>query len=466
MAEFPFQLLLKHTSSKNKEESLSCTALLRVIPGRREVYDALWNYRSVIAKVFSHKLCSRRHLKREWEGLNKLMELELSSPKPLFHGKTEDNQLVVVVEKIADSSTVLDVFQKTVEPDKKLDLLVLVCKELAKQHTKGVLQKDIHLGNFLLADEKVFLLDPGQMRFLRCEVTKKTAISQLAMLASYLPDSDTASIENLCQEYFSARGWHPGKPDKAILQKQISRHRKKGINNALKKCLRTSKRNLRIEIIDRGYLTVFDRAFSSGAEPLDFIEQIDDLMDKGAILKDGNTCYVSRLMWNDKDVVVKRYNHKDFIHSLRHTIKRSRARQGWLHANRLMMLQIPTPKPLAYIEKRKFKLVWQSYLVTEYVDGQKLYDFLRDGKKGKEEHSMVTQRITELLDKMGKYRITHGDLKHSNILIADNGPMLTDLDGMKVHRWNWAYKIRRAKDLKRFLKKHPCDDLFETLFHI
>jgi len=460
MSEFPFQLLIKQTSSKNKEESLSCTSLLRVIPSSRKVYDALWNDRSVIAKVFSHKISSRRHLKREWEGLNKLTKLKLSSPEPLFYGKTEDGQSVVVVEKITDSSTVLDAFQKTAEPAKKLDLLVLVCRELVRQHTEGVLQKDLHLGNFLLVDDKVFLLDPGQMRFLGCEIGKKAGISQLAMLASYLPDSDTVSIEKLCQEYFNARGWHFGKSDEALIQEQITVHRKKSTKKGLKKCLRTSKRYLRIkirsqkpalsevegsEIRSQKFLGVFDRNFCSGLEPLDFIEQIDGLMDKGEILKDGNTCYVSRLTWNGKDVVVKRYNHIGFIHSLRHTIKKSRARRGWLHAHRLRMLQIPTPKPLAYIEHHKYKLVWKSYLVTEYVEGRKLYDFLRDSIT-EEQHSHVTSQIKELLERLGKYRITHGDMKHSNILVTDNGPVITDLDGMKVHRCKWFYRICRAKD--------------------
>ena len=62
------------------------------------------------------------------------------------------------------------------------------------------------------------------------------------------------------------------------------------------------------------------------------------------------------------------------------------------------------------------------------------------------------QKVKYLLDKMGKYRIIHGDLKHANILITDNGPVLTDLDAMKAHKWNWAYKIRREKDIGRLEK--------------
>jgi len=73
MAEFSFQLLIKRFSGE-EEESLMCTALLRVVPDSRQVYDALWGDRSVIAKVFSHKINAKRHFKREWRGLRLLQE--------------------------------------------------------------------------------------------------------------------------------------------------------------------------------------------------------------------------------------------------------------------------------------------------------------------------------------------------------------------------------------------------------
>lgn len=448
MAEFPFQLLIKRTYPEKRTERLLCTALLRVVPGRRKVYDAMWNDKSVIAKVFSHKIIARRHLKREWQGLSLLASRGLSAPEPLFYGHTEDGRWAVVIQKITESSTVLDVFQETHEPAKKLDLLVLVCKELAKQHNKGVLQKDLHLGNFLLGEYKIFALDTGQMRFSRRELDRKNSIPQLAMLASYLPDTNTESIATLCEEYFKARGWHFGKPDESSFQKQLAVHRKRVLRKGLKKCLRTSKRLLQIKA--GRYIAVFYRAFCQKAEPLDFIEQIDAMMDEGQILKKGKTCYVSRLMWNGKDVVVKRYNHRGFIHSLRHTIKKSRARKGWLHTHHLETLNIATPRPLAYIEQRRGLLIWKSYLVTEYVEGQKLYNFLRDDNITEQRRLNEIQRVMKLLDKLWKYRITHGDLKHTNILITDNGLVLTDLDGMKVHKWTWIYKHRRRKDLRRF----------------
>jgi len=309
------------------------------------------------------------------------------------------------------------------------------------------------LENFLLDGDKVFALDPGQMKFSSRHVTRSKGISQLALLASCLPDSDTGSVSRLCEEYCKARGWRFRKSDQTLLQKQLIVQRKRAVRKGLKKCLRTSKRHLRIKAGKN--LAVFDTSFCQGAEPLDFIKQIDPLMDKGQILKNGNTCYVSRLTWNGKDVVVKRYNHKGFIHSLRHTVKKSRAHRGWLHAHRLGMLNIATPNGLAYIEQRRGSLVWKSYLVTEYIRGHKLYDFLRVGNVTQEKHSKVIQQIKELLDKLGKHRISHGDLKQTNILIAEDSPVLTDLDGMKAHKRNWTYQRRRVKDHARLLRNWP-----------
>ncbi|MHC4558843.1 MAG: lipopolysaccharide kinase InaA family protein [Planctomycetota bacterium] len=425
-----------------------CTALLRVIPGRRQVYDALWNDKSVVAKVFSHKIIARHHLRRELKGLNQLQRLELNSPKPLFFGKTEDGRWAVVLEKIADSTTVLDVLTETRDKVQELDLLIRVCRELAKQHSKGVLQKDLHFGNFMLAGDKIYALDPSRMQFFSRQVPRGKSISQIALLMCYLPTSDTESAKAICEEYFKARRWHFGKSDQALLQKQQTIHRKRGLRGALKKCLRTSKRYLRIKL--RQYVAVFDRGFCRGAEPLDFIEQIDALMDAGQILKNGRTSYVSRLMWNDKDVVAKRYNHKGLGHSLRHTIKRSRARRAWLYAHRLGILEISTPKPLAYIEQRKGFLIWKSYLVTQYVEGQKLYYFLQDDTVTEKQRTVINQQAAVLLDKLGKYKMTHGDLKHTNILITKNGPVLTDLDAVQFHKCSWMYRIRRAKDLVHF----------------
>lgn len=368
----------------------------------------------------------------------------------------------LVTAGVEDSKSVYQYISNSARTKEQLrskrELIRAFGRTIGKMHAKGISHGDLRLGNVLAKQEK------GRWRFffLDNERTKKLhrlpvghQLKNLVQVNMKLPDTLTNTDRmRFFKEYWVENGG--SEKEKTALIKKVLRKtnqrlsKKRRIRRELRKCLRKNARYLRIKA--NKHIAVFDRAFCQEAKPFDFIEQIDAMMDKGQILKNGDTSYVSRLNWNDKDVVVKRYNHKGLIHSLRHTIKRSRARRAWLHGHRLGMLNIATPKPLAYIEQYKGKLIWKSYLVTEYVKGRRLRDFLRDGKTPEQQRSKVTGQVKELLDKMRKYRITHGDLKHPNILVTDNGPMLTDLDGMKVHKYKWTCKIKSAKDVVRFDK--------------
>lgn len=453
MAEFPFQVAIKPVSSSTHSETITCVGLLREVGEKREVLDAVWDRRPVIAKIFADPIKAKCHMRREWRGLKLLAERGLNSPTPLFCGRSEQHNWVVVTEKIVDALTVRELWDNTTDRAKKCELLCRVSRELARQHSKGVLQKDLHLGNFMLQEDKLFALDPSQMRFLCGEVDRNRAIGQLALLASSLPEEDGDGITSVCQEYVKARSWELGPSETATFWKILAGHRRKGIKKGLEKCLRTSRRHQKVQ--QRAYNAVVARELFEEVDFHKFVESIDKLMQDGQILKDGNSSFVSRVRVADREIVVKRYNHRGIVHSVRHTIKKSRARRGWLHAHRFGMLNIATPRPLAYIEQRRGMLVWKSYLVTEYVNGQKLYDFLRDNRTTREKCSEVTAQIKVLLEKLGKHRITHGDLKHTNILVTGSGPVLTDLDAVRVHKSNWTYKLRRAKDLRPLMSLGP-----------
>ena len=270
----------------------------------------------------------------------------------------------------------------------------------------------------------------------------------MSMLAGYFPDNDIQAISRLCRIYLESRGMPIERSDDRLFHKERSVYRKRAIRRGLKKTLRTSKRYRQMKSGD--FNAVFDKKFSFQAEPLKIIAQIDALMDSGNILKDGNTCFVSRITWNGTSFVAKRYNHKGFIHSLRYTIKKSRAYRGWLYGHRLGMLNIRTPKPLAYIEKYRGPIIWKSYLLTEYIDGQTLHNILNESQLTEQERSDKISQVDTVIQTLKKYKIIHGDLKLSNIIAADDGPVLTDLDGMKIYRLNRLYEKRRVKDIARF----------------
>ncbi|MHC4619279.1 MAG: lipopolysaccharide kinase InaA family protein [Planctomycetota bacterium] len=416
MTEFPFSVTIKPTSAEGHAETVVCTGLLRSLEGKRKVLDATCGERPVILKLFTHRIKAKHHMMRERRGLKLLEERDLSSPRTLFSGRVERRGWAVVTQRIADAVNVQEVWDKTTDAVERRELLCLMSRELAKQHSKGVLQKDLHLGNFVVQNNKLFALDPAEMRFLSHEVNKTDAIRQLALLLSILAEEEAGAITNVCREYAQARSWEFGASDMAALGKKLAKYRKAGIKNGLRKCLRTNRRYETIK--RRGYCGVATRTFLEKVDIDKLVQEIDGLMQRGQVLKAGNTCFVSHINVGVQEVVVKRYNHKGMIHSLRHTIKRSRGRRSWLHAHRLEMLGAATPKPLAYIEERRGVLVWKSYFVTQHVKGQKLSDLASDRDAGEQERLKITGQLRGLLEKLGRHRITHGDLKHSNIIIT------------------------------------------------
>jgi len=432
----------------------------------RELYFKKYLHRSV-SDIIKHLVRDSR-AKRAFKALLMLAENGFDVPTIIAMGESRSSffntRNFLVTSQVEDAKDIYHFFAETPrnltkeQLRYKRELIRALGRTIGRMHAKAIFHGDLRLGNVLARQEnnrwRFFFLDnerTKRFRRLPFQLQLKNLV-QVNMIPGHV-------ITNTDRMRFFKEYWAENrgikKPKTTLIKKVLSKtnqrlSEKRRIRSELRKSLRNNAKYLRINT--GRYVAVFDRAFCQEAKPFYFIEQINALMDKGQILKNGDTSYVSRLTWNDKDVVVKRYNHRGFIHSLRHTIKRSRARRSWLHGHRLGVLNIATPKPSAYIEQYKGKLIWQSYHVTEYVKGQSFSDFLRDDKTGPEQHSTVTRQVKEVLDKLCKCRITHGDLKHKNILITESGPVLTDLDGMKVYKCKWTCKIKLARDVSRFDK--------------
>ena len=80
----------------------------------------------------------------------------------------------------------------------------------------------------------------------------------------------------------------------------------------------------------------------------------------------------------------------------------------------------------------------------------KLHNFLESSEPNAEKIAII-QKITEMLSTLAANNISHGDLKHSNILVLDSKPVLTDLDAMQVNRIKWLAQYRAARDMEKFI---------------
>lgn len=211
-------------------------------------------------------------------------------------------------------------------------------------------------------------------------------------------------------------------------------------------------RRLLSTVFPERYTVKTDRDIALDAGTTKISDEVQTCMRRGKIIKSGDNIDVCRTAWQGRDVVVKWYKHVSLFHSLRYTFKRSRARRAWTNGRRLLAFDVATPRPLAYIDEHRGPLLWQSFLVTEYVGSPMLHTVLRDERVSDGRKRRIIHQTLRLIDRLGLHGVNHGDMKHTNILCDGNRIVLTDLDGMEVHRLPWLQRQRRGRDIARFLR--------------
>jgi len=170
---------------------------------------------------------------------------------------------------------------------------------------------------------------------------------------------------------------------------------------------------------------------------------------KSEMVKDGNSC---TLVQHNRQILIKRYNIKTFMHGLRRSVRPSRASNSWKFSHLLQLRGIATAKPLALLENRLGIFRWQAYFVCEYIDGQTLDNYLLKMSQQQGAWQPILEQIVDIFVELWGAKISHGDTKASNFIIRNDQVYLLDLDGMRRHRRKSVLKQAWRRDIKRFLQ--------------
>lgn len=134
-----------------------------------------------------------------------------------------------------------------------------------------------------------------------------------------------------------------------------------------------------------------------------------------------------------------RYRRKRLLNVFR----TSRPMRTWRRARYLLSCHIPTARPLAVVEKRRFGLLFDSLLITEYLPNTvDLESVLTVRMRGLGPHqaytvkAQVVEALTAFLLKLRSAGLYHRDLKALNVIVqynpgAEPQICLVDLDGIQ-----------------------------------
>jgi tRNA A-37 threonylcarbamoyl transferase component Bud32 len=438
--------------------------LVRVVPGKRLVYQAVWNEQPVFAKMFIGK-DAVKYVQRDWTGIQALLKAHIATPAILAYQPTADGKCrVLILDEIVGAQNLQQIWQS--EPPfstQRQQLASRLVKEVAKHHEAGLQQTDLYLKNFLHKDDQLYTLDGDGIKALPKSHAGQAALRNLATLLSKF---DVLEVEKwlpqLLKDYGKARAWQT-LPRTSLLQHLIAVHRYQATQAyADKKVFRTCT-DVAVKRLPGEYRAVAS-TFSQHTE-IQSIDSLDQSLQVPAF-KSGNTCTVGLLTTKDaQKVVVKRYNVKSAWHGIMRSFRKTRAAASWANAHRLLLLDLPAIRPVSLLEQRYFfnLLRGKSYFLSEYVEAPTIADVFTQ-EKDKVKRAALVKQLVELFYRLYLLQISHGDMKASNILVVDGQPLLIDLDSMQQHRFGPIAKHQHARDIRRFMRNWQHDEALTNAF--
>jgi tRNA A-37 threonylcarbamoyl transferase component Bud32 len=451
-------LILRLPDRAGVASKVECGPTLREVSGKRASYLASWDGRQVFVKLFFHRTRARQHWQREKAGIEILASRALRTPKLLYAGRLPEPQAyVLITEALHGALTLAQAWARTPSIDQKLELLRRAAAAVADQHQAAVLQSDLHADNLLIAQNgQIYSIDTSGVRAQGAPIARNRSLASLGLLLAQVEPGFDAHAATVLAAYDGTRNWQTHSSDLQLLCVHIDRAREQRKKQFMKKIFRECTAFARRARADTKL--IYDKHYGT-EEFLELYKDPERYFDEkpGRYLKKGNTCTIVRAQIDGAEVVLKRYNIKGAWHGVKRALRRTRASISWQNAQLLRFYGIDTPQPIAFIERGFGRGRHASYFISEYVSGRTCSDYFRDATVSSEDKRRAGKRIGEMLTTLARFRIRHGDMKATNIIIGQNRTYLVDLDGMREYRTANAYRRGLSRDLDRFRRNWQAE---------
>jgi tRNA A-37 threonylcarbamoyl transferase component Bud32 len=446
--------------SNNSETVFQCSRITRCLPGKRISCIGHWQGKTIFAKFFIAPKRAEKHWSKEKKGFHLLNKKEILAPTMLHSGKHKLDDIYFILYELIENSIDLKPLWESSNKSQQIILLHQLMATVAEHHKHGITQQDLHLNNFLVSSNQIFTLDGADITEIDSNA-QDIAFNNLALLFAQFYPSNDLNIALAVENYCDLRQWQltPSIINKIKSSTLLIRNKRK-----LDRLAKTG-RSCSLFYYDQTWdqQTICARKYRS-AEMQAFLDAPDSYIKQANLLKDGNTCTVSVVTIDNIDMVVKRYNIKNWQHAFSRAFRHSRAVSSWVSAHLLQFYGIPTPEPVAVIEKRWGPLRKEAYFITKLIFGETGDLYFNSDNNTIDEKRAMAESTVKLLTSIHRLNISHGDLKITNIMISDSHPVIIDLDSMKQH-WNqYLFNKAKKRDIKRFLKNWQHNPKLEEIF--
>ncbi|HWE02197.1 MAG TPA: lipopolysaccharide kinase InaA family protein [Tepidisphaeraceae bacterium] len=340
-------------------------------------------------------------------------------------------------------------------------------RDLVRQLVKARLgHEDLHLGNFLMSNGKIYLLDGYAIR------TGGMSPRHLLHLGHSV--SRYATLTDLL------RGWYdigPGRGHRMPAQNRVSSELSRDFIRR-----RIDGENRYFGRISMGNwagaffkLEKFPRRWSP-ASALNVshddwnreLPRLLDLLDKDQLhvvkrSRSGDVLTANvTLGEKNLDVIIKRSRKRYWYRYFNEIGRGSRARRAWVKAWKIILRNLPTAWPLLYAENRRLGYVTDALVIFERVAGTTLARADLDSMTTPQ-RDMLFRRTGRILRKIDRLGLAHFDAKASNWMVRPDetlgpSPVMIDIDGIRERRWTALGIQRLLKSVREINKQYSVPD--------
>jgi len=162
-------------------------------------------------------------------------------------------------------------------------------------------------------------------------------------------------------------------------------------------------------------------------------------------------------------VIVKRPRRRYWYRYIFDLFRRSRSWRGWVKAWNLIARNLPTAWPILFMEKRAGGYITDSISVFEFIDGPSLGKVDLDALPGADRETLF-RRAGRILRQIDDSDMAHFDAKSSNFIVRLDErrgpwPILIDPDAVRLRRWPGRGMKRLLASMKHHPQYSPADSL-------
>jgi tRNA A-37 threonylcarbamoyl transferase component Bud32 len=410
---------------------------------------------------------------REWKALHEAQLRGLSVPPPVALGEGEkiwQRESLLVTEFVGGA---VPLGHYLFGPDRPIgSTRQRVVQEIAKlirhAHDSGFYQPDLHLDNILvrpgLESSEFFLIDLQRVIF-RSSLSLRRRWRNLSVLNGGCAEASLTDRVCFLKDYLSSPS--PLTADfrkvTARLERAGQKHRLRLWQSRGKRCLAENREFLKVKA---GDFFGFARRDTWSDDFQGLTDGLDQHLAGPGIpsAKASPTMTAGLLEFHGIRLRVKKHPYRGYAYAFIGLVCCGPARRAWVTANYLRMRGISVPLPIAYLEKRRFRMPVESYIITKEVSGKTLSDvFARlpgSGLSVQEKRRLLAD-FARFVARMHSCGVACGDLRASSFVVEERTPGKYDLhavdfDGVRLGTVSWRRRIANLARLTQESYRYAC----------